>query len=326
VSWITDDWRLKLLALGLAVLMLAAFAFSQNPPTSITMKVGINYTVPPGLILINPPKQTTVTVRGLADLVSAANAGNTLANADVSKATSTGPSVKVNLVGKSLINGISVDASPITLNIDARNVIQLAVVARISKGAALGWQITKQEAQCSGPPPPCTVTFDGPASWEENLKAYADYPLPVAGSPNDFPSAPVVLEQNGISIDYLNANTVPQLGVDIKTVSIHIEAKSGTTSRQVTLIDAPPSNPPPTCYRVTSIAIDPSTIVLSGPSDAVPNITTITLPAVDLSQHTSDFTFRIAIPPLAAGVTGSAATARVTYSISKNPNCTPPSP
>jgi YbbR domain-containing protein len=326
VSWITDDWRLKLLAVGLAVLMLGAVAFSQNPPTSITMKVGINYSVPPGLILINPPKQTTVTVRGLADLVSATNALNTAATADVSKATSTGPSVQVNLVGKSVINGVAVDASPIVLNIDTRSVIQLAVAARIPRGAATGWQITKQEAQCAGPPPPCTVTFDGPASWEENLKAYADYPLPVAGSLNDFPSAPVVLEQNGTSLDYLTANTVPKLRVDINTVSIHIEAKSGTTSRQVTIIDAPPSNPPPTCYRVTSIVVDPSAIVISGPSDAVPNITTITLPAADLSQHTSDFTFRIAIPPLPSGVTGTAATARVTYSISRNPSCAPPTP
>jgi len=326
LSWITDDWRLKLLALGLAVLMLGAVAFSQNPPTSITMKVGINYSVPPGLILINPPKQTTVTVQGLADLVSAANAGNTAATADVSKAASTGPSVKVNLVGKSVINGITVEASPIVLNIDTRSVVQLQVLPRFPSGVAQGWQITKQEAQCAGPPPPCTVTFDGPASWQENLKAYADYPLPVAGSLNDFPSAPVVLEQNGTSIDYLNAYTVPQLGVNIKTVSIHIEAKSGTTGRQVTLIDAPPSNPPPTCYRVTSIVIDPSAIVISGPSDAVPNVTTITLPAVDLSSHSSDFTFRVAIPPLPAGVTGSATTARVTYSISRNPNCTPPSP
>jgi len=323
VSWITDDWRLKLLALGLAVLMLGAVAFSQNPPTSVTMKVGIIYSVPPGLILINPPKQTTVTVQGLADLVSAANAGNTAATADVSKAASTGPSVKVNLVGKSVINGLSVQATPIALNIDTRSVVQLAVAARFPRGAALGWQITKQEAQCAGPPPPCTVTFDGPASWQENLKAYADYPLPAAGSSNELPSVPVVLEQNGTPLD-LTTYTVPKVGLNINTVTIHVEAKSGTTSRQVTLIDAPPSNPPPTCYRVTNIAIDPSTIVISGPSDAVPNITTITLPAVDLSQHTSDFTFRIAIPALPAGVTGTATTARVTYSISKNPSCTSP--
>ena len=320
MSWITDDWRLKLLALGLAVLMLGAVAFSQNPPTSIPLKVGIIYSVPSGLILINPPKQTTVTVSGLADLVSAANSTNTAATADVSKAASTGPNVKVNLVGKSVINGLTVQATPITLNIDTRSVVQLAVVARFPRGAAQGWQITKQEAQCAGPPPPCTVTFDGPASWQDNLKAYADYPLPVAGSVI-LPSVPVVWEQNGTPID-LTIYTVPKVGLNVNTVTIDVEAKSGTTSRQVTLIDAPPSNPPPTCYRVTNIAIDPSTIVISGPSDAVPNVTTITLPAVDLSQHTSDFTFRVSIPPLPTGVTGSAATARVTYSISKNPSCT----
>ena len=34
MNLITDDWRLKLLAVGLALLMLGAVAFSQNPPTT----------------------------------------------------------------------------------------------------------------------------------------------------------------------------------------------------------------------------------------------------------------------------------------------------
>jgi YbbR domain-containing protein len=325
MSLITDAWRLKLLALGLAVLMLGAVAFSQNPPTSKTIPVGIIYTVPPtsGLILINPPKQTPVTITGVADLVSAASAGNTAVTADVSKAA-TGASVKVNLVGKSLISGISVLTTPLALNIDTRSQLQLGVVARTLKGPASGWQITKQEAQCLGPPPPCTVTFDGPASWEKNLKAYADYPFQVVGSPTDFPSAPVVLEQNGTVLD-MTTYTVPKAGVDISTVSIHIEAKSGTTSRQVTLIDSPPSNPPPTCYRVTGIAVDPVSVTATGTADALVSVTTITLPAVDLSQHTANFTFRLAIP-FPTGVTGNATTARVTYSIAQNPNCTSPTP
>jgi hypothetical protein len=153
------------------------------------------------------------------------------------------------------------------------------------------------------------------------LKAFADYPLPVSGSVNDFPSARVVLEQNGNPLD-LTTYTVPKAGLDITTVLIHIEASSNTTSRQVTLIDGPLINPQPHCYHVTNVAIDPLTIVLSGPSVAVPNITTLMLPGVDLSQHTSDSTFRIAIPALPPGVTGSANAARVTYSISRDPNCT----
>ena len=324
MSWITDDWKLKLLAFGLAVLMLGALAFSQNPPTSKTLQVGIAYTVPSGLILLNPPKTTTVTVTGLADLVSAANSGNTAATADV-RAASPGSSVKVNLVGKTLIPGVSVQATPIALNIDTENVVQLAVVARLNVPPAPGWQVTKLEAQCGAPLQPCTVTFDGPASWQKNLKAFADYPIKVESDSYTFPSAAVVLEQNGTTLDWTRY-TLPQTKLDVTTVSILIQAKSGTSSRQVTLVDSQPSNPPPNCYRVTGITVDPISIVVTGTPDALSGITTtLTLPAVDLSQKTSNASFQIAIP-FPPGVTGSQAKAKVTYSISNNPACATPSP
>jgi hypothetical protein len=324
VSWIIDDWKLKLLALGLAVLMLGAVAFSQNPPTSKTLQVGISYTVgQSGLVLINPPKTATVTVTGLADLVSAINVSNTGAIADVSNA-SPGPSVKVNLVGKSVIPNVSVQTTPIVLNIDTENVVQLAVVARLHVPPAIGWQVTRLDAKCDGPPPPCTVTFDGPASWQKNLKAYADYPFPVEGESATFSNAPVVLEQNGIPLDRTRF-TVPSTKLDITSVEIVIEAKSGTVSRQVTLIDSQPSNPPPNCYRITGITVDPTSVIATGTPDSLAGITTITLPAVDLSQKTSNAPFQIAIP-FPAGVTGNRAKATVTYAISYNPNCATPSP
>jgi YbbR domain-containing protein len=106
-------------------------------------------------------------------------------------------------------------------------------------------------------------------------------------------------------------------------VEIHIEAKTGTTSRQVVLIDSPPSHGPPTGYRVTAITVDPITVVISGAPEVLVKITTLTLPAVDLSGHTSDVTFKVTIP-IPDGVVGSMAVARVTYSISPNPNASPP--
>lgn len=324
MSWITNDFKLKLLAVGLAVLMLGAVAFSQNPPTSRPMQLGIAYAVPSGLIVMNPPTRTTVTVTGLADLVSAVNAGNTLVTADLT-GVSAGTGVKVNLVGKSVITGVTVLTTPVVLNIDHRAQVKLTVTPRTPAGIAPGWQITKLEAQC--PSSPCSVTFDGPVSWEANLKAYTDYPVQVAGSVI-YPSAPIVLERNDIPLDLLKPSnvTVPQANlVDTNVATIHIEAKAGTTSRQVVLVDSPPSNPPPTCYRITSIAIDPAVVVVTGPPDALTNITTITLPAVDLSHSTSTATFKVAIP-YPDTVNGVVGTARVTYSISQNPNCPSPSP
>jgi len=322
LSWLLDDWKLKLLAAGLAVLMLGAVAFSQNPPTSKTIKVGIVYqALPASLIMINYPTSTTVIVAGPADLVSAASPSNIVAIADLSKATP-GSSVRVNLVPKFVLGGISVQTTPIVLNIDQRAVVKLTVDVRTPQGTAPGWQITKMETRC--PDAPCSVSFDGPVSLETNLKAYADFPVPVAGS-YDFPSQPVTLEQNGTLLDWvkLAANTLPKASLDPTTVNIHIEAKSGTSTRQAAVVDSPPSSPPPNCYRVTDITVDPVTIILTGSPDALSKVTRITLPAVDLSGRTSDAAFRVTIP-FPSGVTGSPTTAKVTYAISQNPNCATP--
>ena len=63
MSWITDDWRLKVLALALAVMMLGAVAFSQNPPTTRTLTVPLIYRLPPNppIIVTNGPSTVNVT-------------------------------------------------------------------------------------------------------------------------------------------------------------------------------------------------------------------------------------------------------------------------
>jgi YbbR domain-containing protein len=70
---------------------------------------------------------------------------------------------------------------------------------------------------------------------------------------------------------------------------------------------------------VTAITIDPIAVLISGKADALSKIKSLTLPAVDLSGHTSDVTFRVTIT-YPSSVTGTVTTARVTYSISPNPN------
>lgn len=336
MSWnlITDDWRLKLLAVGLAVLLLGAVAFSQNPPTSKTMQVNIVYpAIPAGLIVINPPTKVTVTVSGLADTISSVTPSSVVASFDLSKATP-GQSVKVNLVVKSLVLNVTVvnPPPPQALDIDQRASVTLPVVVRTPR-VTPGWQVTKAEARCPTAPPPCSVTFDGPVSMqtnakgESNLKAYADFTNPVENSTYDQPTQPVVLEQNGLALDMtkLAANTLPHASIDTNTVSIHIEAKAGTTSRQVVLIDSPPSNPPPTCYRITDIKVDPPSVVITATPDVLAGITTITLPGMDLSKASPPVAaFKVTIP-YPANVSGLTGTTRVAYSIAQNPNCTPPS-
>jgi YbbR domain-containing protein len=325
VNWVTESWRLKLLALGLSVMMLGAVAFAQNPPTFKTLTVtGFQWTIPTGLIVINAPIKATVRVNGLADTIQSMTAERLLATFDLSKVTP-GPAVKVNLVVTSALTGVTVQnpSVPFRLNVDRRSSVPLTVQVRPPRAAA-GWVVTKADARC--PNSPCVVHFDGPASWETdssgktNLNAYVDLNSPVAGESLIVGNLPISLEQNGRPLDAGNfSKTVPLSSLDVSGVEVHITAKTATTSKQVVLIDSAPSHGPPSGYRVTAIRIDPVAVVISGKADALANVTTLSLPAVDLSGNTADVTFRITIP-YPSGVTGTVQTARVIYSISANPN------
>lgn len=321
MNLITEDWRLKLLALGLAVLMLGAVAFAQNPVTQKVLRdVSIAYTVSPDIVVIDPPTRTNVTVTGLADALTNFNSRNVAASFDLSKALP-GPNTHVNLVVRSLITTVKVQdpVVPYVLNIDSLKAVSLAVDVRLTARPVPGWAWTKKEAQC--PNAPCKVVFTGPASWETNLLAYADFTRDVNQDLWIFPAIPVVLYQNTQPLD-LTKNTVPAISLDPSTVAVRVEAKPGTSSRQVVLIDAPPIRGPAPGYRITDVKVDPVTVVISGPPDMLTGITFITLPAVDLGGATSSRTFQIPIP-YQNGITGPVAIARVTYTIAANPAVSP---
>jgi hypothetical protein len=327
VSWITENWRLKLLALGLSILMLGAVAFAQNPPTFKTLTVSnFLWTIPPDLIVINAPTRATVRVTGLADAIQTVTAERLQATFDLSK-SKPGPRVVVNLVVTSQVSNGNVKVQnssiPFALNIDNRANVPLTVQVRPPR-AAPGWVVTKAEARC--PSSPCIVRFDGPASWENdasgkpNLNAYVELTAPVAGDKFVVGNVPPSLEQSGTRLDPANfSKTVPVSGLDTQGVEVQVEARTATTSKQVVLVDSAPSHGAPTGYRVTGITIDPIAVVISGRADLLVTISTLTLPAVDLSGHTSTSTFTLKIQ-YPAGVSGSALTARVTYTISPNPN------
>jgi hypothetical protein len=323
VSWglITDDWRIKLLALGLAVLMLGAVAFSQNPPTTNSLNVGLNYTVPPNIVLINPPTKVNVSYSGLADVIAKVNPSNLTATVDATHALP-GSAVKLNVTAHSLDLRVQVqNPPPIAVQIDTLQVREMPI--QVNARAAAGWSIdpTKTLATCPGAPSPnpCKVHFEGPVSWENNLKAVVTL-TNVAGTMNLLNQS--VLLQNATGSLDTTVRTVPSTTVDVTSVDVHIEAFQGTTSASVPLVDSPPSHPPPQGYRVTAVTITPLLVTISGDPAVLARIRNIALAGVDLSKSTSDATFQIAIDYQALGVTGNVPIATVKYSISANPNVT----
>ena len=118
MSLITDNWRLKLLAIGLAVLMLGAVTVAQNPPRTRTITVGLNYLVGAGLILIDPPTKIDLSISGLADVIAGVTADNLVATADATKAKP-GTGIKINVTAKSLISSVTaLNPAPIAVTVD----------------------------------------------------------------------------------------------------------------------------------------------------------------------------------------------------------------
>ncbi len=321
MNLILEDWRLKLLAIALAILMLGAVAFSQNPPTNGSLTVNLNYTMPPNLVLISPPATTTVTYSGLADVIKKVNPFNLTAFVDVTHAKP-GPAVTLNITPHTTIQGLNVQTPPpIVADVETLQGKDLPV--QVIARPAPGWSVTKAVAICPGAlqPNPCIAHFTGPASWESSMVANVVFTGPVAVGSIDSPSQPVLLRNDSGPIDQ-TIHTVPDVSLDFTSVSVHIEATPGSTSSTVPLVDSPPSNPPPPGYRVTGITISPLTVVITGEAGVLARISSILLSPVDLSGRTSDATFQVSIN-YKAGVTGNVATATVKYSISANPNVSP---
>jgi YbbR domain-containing protein len=319
VNLITDDWRLKLLAVGLAVLMLGAVAFSQNPPTTRTFQVPIHYVPGPDIVLINPPTETSVTVNGLADLIGPMKADSIVAVVDATKANP-GPDVMLTVSAKSLVNNVTAqNPPPFAVNIDRRSTATLTV--QVVDHAAAGWEVTKAEALC--PASPCVVHFTGPATWEVDMKAIAVFPNPIDNTSYDVLTQQVVLQQGSTALDPSRyTQTEPPSILDTASVSLHVEARTGTTSRSVALVDSAPTHPPPAGYHVTGVVIAPVTVVLTGPADKLALVQNLSLPPVDLSSSTANATFSVQIP-FPTGLPGSVAVAKITYLISANPVVSP---
>jgi YbbR domain-containing protein len=317
VSWITDDWRLKLLALLLAVLMLGAVAFSQNPPTTKTLQVPLRYT-PVGenrdLVIIDPPASVNVTFSGLADVISNASANNFSATVDANQATP-GPAVKLNIAVTSTLNVSIQNPAPIVVKVENLGAKDLPV--KVIAHGATGWTVTNAVAT------PPTVHFLGPQSWLDGLTATIVVSGLIAGE-TSLRNQPIQLQNGNGTVSTSPCTTQPCASIDALSADVTITAVTGTSSATVPLVDAPPTNGPPSGFRITGISISPATIIVTGDPAAIAKVQRIILPGVDLSGATTTVDVQVNIPfPNGVSPLNGVQKATITYTIQPNPAVSP---
>jgi YbbR domain-containing protein len=318
MSWITDDWRLKLLALVLAVLMLGAVAFSQNPPTTKTLQIPLAYTQVgqnQNLIILNPPSTVSITFSGLADVIGAATPNNFSATVDATHATA-GPSVKLNVTVVTTLKVDLQNVAPIVVHVD--NLVGVDLPVQVVAHGAPGWSVTKASAT------PPSVRFSGPQSWEVHMTATVVIPQPIAANNIAFLNQSVQLTNSNGAVSLIPSTTWPYATLDVPAVDVTIAAQTGTTSTTVALVAATPSAPPPSGYEITGVTVSPATVVITGDPISLAKIQRIILPAIDLSGATTTVKIQVGIP-YPDGVTplNGVANATVTYTIQRNPLVSP---
>jgi len=344
VNWLIANWRLKLLALALAIGLLAAVAFSENPVSVTSVPAVVDYdNKDPSIVVLNPVLKTNVNVFGVSSAVDPLKASANFPNGvrfhvDLKGVTQPIAQHTYFATPKTLPPGVSWngDAVPITIGIDVADTKAYPIEVRtpwVSPGFkvlgpndAQGKPITY--AECGNSAEACQVKVTAPRSLLQNLKAFVqigaqDHPL--SGTNVDSPTQPVKFEQNGHPVDLSNFKSFPVPAVDPSIVNVHVTLQQEQVTRQAA-IKANLTGRPACGYQISSISFTPSAVAtISGPADKVSTVDNITLgQAIDVSNATGAVRSQQPVPT--DGFSADPAQVTVVVSIQKQIDCTAPTP
>jgi hypothetical protein len=287
LTWITANWRLKLLSVLLATGLVAAVAFSENPPEAVNVPVKVEYHLPQSgnLVLISPPPEINVPVVGLRDAVSQYRDSASGVVVDLSHA-SPGPDQTFFAHPQVTTAGVTPQSTSIQLmlTIEELKTVRLDIDVR-TPNLAPGIEITSPRAVCGNDTVACQLIVTAPARLVDGLVAYVDYDTRItsAGSIRT-PSQTVRFERQGHQVDLAGMDTLPKPSWAPSLVTARLDALGGTQDKTVPLTYRVVGSTP--CgYQISSVDVAPSlTATIRGPSDQVSAITELPLdPPISVS-------------------------------------------
>ena len=327
---LVSNWRLKVLALILAVGLLAAVAFSENPVTVNTVQARIEFSpTKPDLVLVNPLPRAGVTVVGPSGIVKALSSDSVKVTANVSKISHKG---SYTVTGYPVVSasGVGVQSGSIAIPVTVEDLITTQIDVDVRATAAPGWTLQPKpqtRAICGNATQPCRVNVTAPQSVTQDLKAYIQVNDPFNTDSFDFTNLTIKFEQAGRPIDLTRVSAEPRPGFDPVIATAHVEAKRGSASKTVALLVSVTGRP--ACgYRVSNLDINQGNgfATLTGPSDAITKLPeTLQMTQIDITGATAAVVSNQPIP-VPAGVTSAPTGVRIVVSIDRQFDCTAPTP
>jgi YbbR domain-containing protein len=336
MSWLVGNWKLKLLAAALAVGLLAAVAFSENPPVATVAPVHVSYqNLPPGLVLVDQPSTVNVNVVGLSNAVKQFRQTSVGAVVDVSGAHSgAGQTFDARVMTAAANVSFPSTTIPVTLDIEPVVTRQIGVdvlVPNVQRQQGISVVPDGTYATCGSDQQACKVTVTAPRSVLDGLKAYVSFDLVInAAGIERAPELPVRFEKNGKPFNLRGVHIDPEIiSAAPDSVTARVQTQGGAMSKTVA-VAVKASGQPGCGYRIDGLSIQPDAFAdITGSIDVVSKIDAISLDPVNISGATSPQIFNRDLNASVSGVhvvSPAGGQVTVTVSISQAFSCAAPTP
>ncbi len=322
-GFVTRNWRLKLLAIVLAIFSWAGVVLATNPPGTRSVSIPVpqppspDVSLPAGYLLTQAIPNLTVQITGTEDHLNAFSKGSLQVTVDYDAIKAIGnhvpTTVKLPVKITSSDPNIVLDDAPVSLEaeVDSTGTASEPVQIVVSRAPPAGYQNNPGVAT------PATVTATGP---EHELVGIVikTAPIDLSNQRANFGGTGILLYPYSAQGRYLtDVNLSPAtvnvaiavVGVDTsRTSSVVLGALTGAANGTQPLVDT----------------YSPMTVTLTGSQDIMngASLATVTTGGIDVAGQTGTVTYKVPIET-PTGITAIPSTVTVTITVTILPTPTP---
>ncbi|MBV8527180.1 MAG: hypothetical protein JOZ75_02585 [Candidatus Dormibacteraeota bacterium] len=318
-GFIRRNWRLKLLATGVALVSWVGVVYAGNPPETKTVSVGVPQSasaIPAKFVLVSPVPNLQLHLGGNRTSLNSFTMSSLTVNVSWKSVTRPGV-VNVPLSISNSDPSVQLIDPPTTVSADLDSLASttLPVNIDVTTPPPAGYVTSSESAS------PASVVVTGAQHQLTGLQARVNTDLSNRKT-NVEADLPVLLyDAHGTEV----TNPPWLTGVEPSTVRATIIISSSQTSRASAVVPARSGNPP-SGWELVAISVNPATVVLSGPQELLNALDSVSTSTISLNGITGTVSRTVTVTP-PPGVTADPSSVTVTITIvplsSPSPSPTP---
>ena len=320
---VTRNWRLKLLAVVLAIFSWAGVVLATNPPGTRAVSLPVpqppspEVSLPAGYMLTQPIPNLTVDITGTEDHLNAFSASSLQVTIDYDVIRAVGQNVPATVRLPVRITNtdpnIDLDDPPASIEaqVDSSGSASEPVQVVVSHAPPPGYQDNPGVAT------PATVTATGP---EHELVGIVikTQPIDLSNQRSNFDASNILVYPYSAQGRYLSDVNLSPAAVNVAITVVGVDT-SRTSSVVLGVITGAAAG-----TQVTVDTYSPMTVTLTGSQDIIngASLATLTTGGIDVAGQTGTVTYKVPIE-LPTGITANPSTVTATITVTLLPTPTP---